>query len=136
MRHHRKTAAFLGLLMAFLLVGQAFAQERIVGRALYEKLQREGRRMMGGPGGPMGGGVQWTPDGKATGKRAPNPKARRNPRLKSIPFIRLSLQRPRQSARPIIRRRVRPDGRAGPGGGSVGKKKGGRADVSFCPEGV
>jgi dipeptidyl-peptidase-4 len=66
MRQHRKTAAFIGLVLAFLLAGQAFAQERIIGRALYEKLQREGRRMMGGPGGPMGGGVQWTPDGKAT----------------------------------------------------------------------
>jgi dipeptidyl-peptidase-4 len=66
MRQHRKTAAFIGLVLAILLAGQAFAQERIVGRALYEKLQREGRRMMGGPGGPMGGGVLWTPDGKAT----------------------------------------------------------------------
>src|SRR5512136_2902594 len=68
MRDHRKTAVFIALLLAVLLAGQAFAQERIIGKALYEKLQREGRRMMmgGGMGGPMGGGLQWTPDGKAT----------------------------------------------------------------------
>ncbi|HPW18452.1 MAG TPA: DPP IV N-terminal domain-containing protein [Candidatus Aminicenantes bacterium] len=67
MREHRKTAACLGLVLAVLLAGRAFAQERIVGKALYEKLQREGRRMMaGGPTGPMMGGLQWTPDGKAT----------------------------------------------------------------------
>ena len=68
MKQHRKTAVFVGLLLAVLLAGQAFAQERIIGKALYEKLQREGRRMMtgGGPGGFMGGGLQWTPDGKAT----------------------------------------------------------------------
>jgi len=65
MRQHRKTAAIVGLLLAVLLAGQAFAQERIIGRALYEKLQREGRRMMmGGPGGP--GGLTWTPDGKGS----------------------------------------------------------------------
>ncbi len=63
MRRNPKTAAFIALGLALLLAGQAFAQERIIGRALYEKLQREGRRMMGGL---MGGGVQWTPDGKAT----------------------------------------------------------------------
>jgi dipeptidyl-peptidase-4 len=68
MKQHRKTAVFVGLLLAVLMAGQAFAQERIIGKALYEKLQREGRRMMtgGGPGGFMGGGLQWTPDGKAT----------------------------------------------------------------------
>ncbi len=66
MRQHRKTAAIVGLLLAVLLAGQAFAQERIIGRALYEKLQREGRRMMGGTGGPMGGGLTWTPDGKGS----------------------------------------------------------------------
>jgi len=65
MRQHRKTATIIGLLLAVLLAGQAFAQERIIGRALYEKLQREGRRMMmGGPGGP--GGLAWTPDGKGS----------------------------------------------------------------------
>jgi dipeptidyl-peptidase-4 len=65
MRQHRKTATIIGLLLAILLAGQAFAQERIIGRALYEKLQREGRRMMmGGPGGP--GGLAWTPDGKGS----------------------------------------------------------------------
>jgi dipeptidyl-peptidase-4 len=68
MRLRRKTAVFLGLLVAVLLAGQALAQERIIGKALYEKLQREGRRLIGGggPGGFMGGGLQWTPDGKAT----------------------------------------------------------------------
>ena len=68
MRDDRKTVGFVGLLLATLLAGQAFAQERIIGKALYEKLQREGRRMLmgGGMGGPMGGGLQWTPDGKAT----------------------------------------------------------------------
>jgi dipeptidyl-peptidase-4 len=65
MRQHRKTAAFVGLLLVALIAGQAFAQEKIVGKALYEKLQREGRRMMGPPGvGP--GGFTWTPDGKGS----------------------------------------------------------------------
>ena len=67
MRQHRKIAAGLGLLLAVLLAGQAFAQDRIIGKALYEKLQREGRRMMtGGPGGALGGGLAWTPDGKGS----------------------------------------------------------------------
>jgi dipeptidyl-peptidase-4 len=67
MRQHRKIAAGLGLLLTVLLAGQTFAQERIIGKALYEKLQREGRRMMtGGPAGPMGGGLVWTPDGKGS----------------------------------------------------------------------
>jgi dipeptidyl-peptidase-4 len=66
MNKHRKTAAFVGLLLAILLVGQAFAQERIVGKALYEKLLSEGRRMMGAPRGGPGGGFAWTPDGKAS----------------------------------------------------------------------
>jgi len=60
MRTHRKTAAVLGLLLAVLLAGQAFAQERIIGKALYEKLQREGRRVRGF------GGFSWTPDGKGS----------------------------------------------------------------------
>src|SRR4030042_1807499 len=66
MNKHQRTAAFVGLLLAVLLVGQAFAQERIVGKALYEKLQREGRRMMGAPRGGPGGGFAWTPDGKGS----------------------------------------------------------------------
>ncbi len=67
MRRNRKTAVFIGLLLAVLLAGQAFAQERIIGRALYEKLQREGRRMMGGgPPGMGTGGFLWTPDGKGS----------------------------------------------------------------------
>ena len=67
MRTHRKTVAVLGFLLTVFLTGQAFAQERIIGKALYEKLQREGRRMMGG--GPPGlgfGGFLWTPDGKGS----------------------------------------------------------------------
>ncbi len=65
MRRNSKAAALVGLLLVVLVVGQAFPQERIIGKALYEKLQREGRRMMGPPG--MGsGGFAWTPDGKAS----------------------------------------------------------------------
>jgi len=65
MRRNSKAAALVGLLLIVLVVGQAFPQERIIGKALYEKLQREGRRMMGPPG--MGsGGFAWTPDGKAS----------------------------------------------------------------------
>ena len=66
MTRNQRTAAFVGLLLAVLLVGQAFAQERIVGKALYEKLQREGRRMMGGLRGGPGAGFAWTPDGKGS----------------------------------------------------------------------
>jgi dipeptidyl-peptidase-4 len=65
MRKHQKTAAFLGLLLVLLMAGQTFAQERIIGKALYEKLQREGRRM-GGPPGFGFGGFPWTADGKAS----------------------------------------------------------------------
>ncbi len=65
MRRNSHAAALAGLLLAVLVVGQAFPQERIIGKALYEKLQREGRRMSGPPGlGP--GGFAWTPDGKAS----------------------------------------------------------------------
>jgi dipeptidyl-peptidase 4 len=67
MRTHRKAVMILGLLLAVLIAGQAFAQERIVGKALYEKLQREGRRMMGGGPSARGfGGFPWTPDGKGS----------------------------------------------------------------------
>jgi hypothetical protein len=65
MRRNPKAAALAGLLLAVLFVGQALPQERIIGKALYDKLQRDGRRMMGAPGmGP--GGFVWTPDGKAS----------------------------------------------------------------------
>jgi dipeptidyl-peptidase-4 len=65
MRRHSGLAFLTGLLLVVLVVGQALPQEKIIGKALYEKLLREGRRMMGSPGGRMGG-VAWTPDGKAT----------------------------------------------------------------------
>ena len=66
MRKHRTAAAVLGLVVLALAVGQAAAQERIIGKALYEKLQREGRRLTGGARGGPGGGVAWTPDGKGS----------------------------------------------------------------------
>jgi dipeptidyl-peptidase 4 len=79
MRKTSRSAALLSLMLAVLFVGQALpqaqpqpqqaqpSQQRLVGKALYEKLQREGRRMMGGGGpGGFGGGLTWTSDGKAT----------------------------------------------------------------------
>ncbi len=76
MRKNSRSAAGLVLMLAVLFVAQALPQaqpaptaqapqQRLIGKALYEKLSREGRRMMGGPGG-FGGGLMWTPDGKAT----------------------------------------------------------------------
>jgi dipeptidyl-peptidase-4 len=62
-------------MLAAVFIGQALAQQPpqqsqqpLIGRALYEKLQREGRRLMGGMMGGRGGfgGSAWTPDGKAT----------------------------------------------------------------------
>lgn len=78
MRRNTGLVALFGLLFAAVLVGQALPQaqpqaaaaapqQRIIGKALYEKLQREGRRLMGGGGpGMFGGGLMWTPDGKAS----------------------------------------------------------------------
>jgi dipeptidyl-peptidase 4 len=77
MRRKTRIAALFALLFAAVIVGQALPQtqpqagappQRIIGKALYEKLQREGRRLMGGGGPGMygGGGLMWTPDGKAS----------------------------------------------------------------------
>jgi dipeptidyl-peptidase-4 len=76
MRRNVRLTALLALMLAAVFVGQALPQppqptqqtQPLVGKALYEKLLREGRRMMmGGMGGRGGfGGVAWTPDGKAT----------------------------------------------------------------------
>jgi dipeptidyl-peptidase-4 len=74
MRTHRKTGAVLGILFIGLLVGQALPQQPqpaqqqgLVGKALYEKLLRDGRRGMGGGPAGMGfGGFPWTPDGKGS----------------------------------------------------------------------
>ena len=63
MRKHQKTAAFLGLLLVALIAGQAVAQEKIVGKALYDKLRREARTLVKMEGQPM---LAWTPDGKAS----------------------------------------------------------------------
>ena len=66
LRKHRKAAGVLGLIAAVVLAGQTFAQERTIGKALYDKLQRE-LRGAGGPrpgGGPEG--FAWTPDGKGS----------------------------------------------------------------------
>jgi len=74
MRKRPISVVVTGLLLAFLAAGlsiaqqaapsQAPSQEKLVGRALYEKLQRDGRRMMGPPGGA--GGFAWTLDGKGS----------------------------------------------------------------------
>jgi dipeptidyl-peptidase-4 len=63
MRKHSKTAALLGLLLVVLIGGQALAQDRIVGKALYDKLRREARTLVKMEGQP---GLAWTPDGKAS----------------------------------------------------------------------
>jgi dipeptidyl-peptidase-4 len=63
MRQHRKTATFVGLLLVALVAGHAFAQEKIVGKALYDKLRRDGRGLVKMEGQPM---LAWTPDGKAS----------------------------------------------------------------------
>jgi len=63
MRTRQKTAALLGLLLVVLIAGQAFAQDRIVGKALYDKLRREARTLVKMEGQP---GLAWTPDGKAS----------------------------------------------------------------------
>ncbi len=63
MRTRPKTAAFLGLLLVALMAGQAVAQDKIVGKALYDKLRREGRTLVKMEGQP---GLAWTPDGKAS----------------------------------------------------------------------
>jgi dipeptidyl-peptidase-4 len=60
-RFLRPTAVF-GLLVLGLLAAGAFAQEKLIGRALYEKLRREGRELV-----PYEGltDLWWTPDEKA-----------------------------------------------------------------------
>jgi dipeptidyl-peptidase-4 len=63
MRKNSKTAALLGLLLVVLIAGQAFAQDKIVGKALYDKLRREARTLVKMEGQP---GLTWTPDGKAS----------------------------------------------------------------------
>ena len=63
MRKNSKTAAVLGLLLVVLIAGQAFAQDRIVGKALYDKLRREARTLVKMEGQPR---LDWTPDGKAS----------------------------------------------------------------------
>jgi dipeptidyl-peptidase-4 len=63
MRKNSKTAAILGLLLVVLIAGQAFAQDKIVGKALYDKLRREARTLVKMEGQP---GLTWTPDGKAS----------------------------------------------------------------------
>jgi dipeptidyl-peptidase-4 len=63
MRTRQKAAAFLGLLLAALIAGQAFAQEKIVGKALYDKLRGEGRTLVKLEGQST---LAWTPDGKAS----------------------------------------------------------------------
>lgn len=63
MRKNSKTAAVLGILLVVLIAGQAFAQDRIVGKALYDKLRREARTLVKMEGQP---GLAWTPDGKAS----------------------------------------------------------------------
>jgi dipeptidyl-peptidase-4 len=77
MKRNARLAALFCLIFAVGAASLALAQQpqpsqqteqpqRIIGRALYEKLLRDGRRMMGG-GGPrgFGGGTMWTPDGKS-----------------------------------------------------------------------
>ena len=78
-RNARSIVLFLSLMLVALVFGQALAQAQqppqkqppakpqqpLVGKALYDKLMNEGRRMMGGMGRGFGG-VLWTPDGKAT----------------------------------------------------------------------
>jgi len=66
MRKNAKRAAIAGLVLAALFAGQAFAQERTIGKALYDKLQREGRRGGGRFGAGFPGGLAWTPDGKGS----------------------------------------------------------------------
>ena len=63
MRKNSKTAAVLGLLLVVLIAGQAFAQDKIVGKALYDKLRREARTLVKMEGQPR---LAWTPDGKAS----------------------------------------------------------------------
>ena len=63
MRKNSKTAAVLGLLLVVLIAGQAFAQDRVVGKALYDKLRREARTLVKMEGQPR---LDWTPDGKAS----------------------------------------------------------------------
>ncbi|MBE3129166.1 MAG: S9 family peptidase [Acidobacteria bacterium] len=63
MRKNSKTAAVLGLLLVVLIAGQAFAQDKIVGKVLYDKLRREARTLVKMEGQP---GLAWTPDGKAS----------------------------------------------------------------------
>ena len=50
MRRNSRLAALTVLLLVVIFVGQALPQEKIIGKALYEKLQREGRRWDGRPG--------------------------------------------------------------------------------------
>ena len=70
MRKRPLPAVLAAALLALLVAGQAFAQQaaappqKLVGKALYEKLQKEARRFMGGPGAP--GGFAWTPDGRGS----------------------------------------------------------------------
>ncbi|MCK7482450.1 MAG: hypothetical protein M0C28_39020 [Candidatus Moduliflexus flocculans] len=69
MRKRSMPVVLIGSLLALIVAGQAFAQQaaapqKLVGKALYEKLQREGRRFMGPPGAP--GGFAWALDGKGS----------------------------------------------------------------------
>ncbi len=63
MRKQQKIAAVLGLLLVALVAGQALAQDKIVGKALYDKLRREGRTLVKMEGQST---LAWTPDGKAS----------------------------------------------------------------------
>ena len=63
MRKHAKTVPVLSLLIVALTAVQALPQERIVGKALYEKLRREGRDLVRLEGQAS---LNWTSDGKAS----------------------------------------------------------------------
>ena len=54
MRWNSRRAALTGLRPVVIFVGQALPQVRMIGKALYEKLQREGRRRVGGPAASSG----------------------------------------------------------------------------------
>jgi len=66
LRKRPKVAVAFGLVAAVVLAGQTFAQERIAGKALYDKLQRGLREE--DRAARFGGreGLAWTPDGKGS----------------------------------------------------------------------
>lgn len=63
MRRNVIVISIVSLFLAALMAGQGLAQEKLVGKALYEKLRSDGRNLLKLEGQTS---LNWTPDGKAS----------------------------------------------------------------------